>query len=128
MSDPNAHRTGYKETRFGWFPEDWEERKLGDVAEVINGLTYSPDNIKEKGVLVLRSSNVQEGKIVFNDNVFVDIKVEESKKSRKNDILICVRNGSKKLIGKNALIPESCPESTHGAFMAVLRGKKRPYS
>jgi type I restriction enzyme S subunit len=40
-----------------------------------------------------------------------------------DDILICVRNGSKSLIGKNALIPEGMPRCTHGAFMTVLRAQ-----
>src|SRR5690606_16794487 len=38
-----------------------------------------------------------------------------------NDILICVRNGSKALIGKNAIIPQGMPLCTHGAFMTVFR-------
>jgi type I restriction enzyme S subunit len=41
--------------------------------------------------------------------------------SEPNDILICVRNGSKALIGKSALIPEGMPLCTHGAFMTVFR-------
>src|SRR5690606_510339 len=47
--------------RFKEFEKDgeWyvtELRKLGDL---INGLTYSPNDVREKGLLVLRSSNIQ---------------------------------------------------------------------
>jgi type I restriction enzyme S subunit len=40
---------------------------------------------------------------------------------RKGDILICVRNGSRDLIGKCALINEEALGMTFGAFMAVFR-------
>lgn len=104
------------------FP-DWEKKQLSEVCELVGGLTYSPDDIAETGLLVLRSSNVQNGRITFDDNVYVTTEVSNWNISRSGDILVCVRNGSKKLIGKNARIPDDCPRSTHGAFMTVLRGE-----
>ena len=65
-------KTTYKQTELGLIPEDWEVKKLGELGKIINGLTYSPENIKENGTLVLRSSNVQNDKIVYDDNVFVE--------------------------------------------------------
>jgi type I restriction enzyme S subunit len=116
----------FKDDQGNDFP-DWEEKKLGEVCELVNGLTYSPEDIVESGLLVLRSSNVQNGKIVFDDNVFVSTDVKDWNLSRPGDILICVRNGSKRLIGKNAIIPASSPLSTHGAFMTVLRGDQNRF-
>ena len=72
-------------------------------------------------MLVLRSSNVQNGEITLDDNVYVTSNIRGANPSKPNDILICVRNGSKALIGKNALIPEGMPLCTHGAFMTVFR-------
>lgn len=100
------------------YPE-WEEKKLGEVGEVISGLTYSPNDIVEKGILVLRSSNVQDRTLKFEDNVYVDVDVYNPVKE--NDILICVRNGSKQLIGKNALITKENEGLAFGAFMSVFR-------
>jgi type I restriction enzyme S subunit len=40
---------------------------------------------------------------------------------RPNDVLICVRNGSRDLIGKSALLDERTKGMTFGAFMAVYR-------
>jgi len=108
------------------FP-DWEEKRLGDVIELISGLTYTPDNVKDSGLLVLRSSNVQEGKLKLGDNVFVNLDVEDKYLTRRNDILLCVRNGSRRLIGKTALIGKNLPRATHGAFMTVLRGKENQF-
>jgi type I restriction enzyme S subunit len=109
--------------RFPEFNDDgeWEEKTLDKLGELINGLTYSPKDIREEGLLVLRSSNVQNGKVVLDDNVYVRSDVRGANYSAPNDILICVRNGSKALIGKNAIIPEGLPLSTHGAFMTVFR-------
>jgi len=105
------------------FP-DWEEKRLGEGAELIGGLTYSPSDVREKGLLVLRSSNVQEGKIFLEDNVFVDLEVDADKITQPEDILLCVRNGSQRLIGKSALVAKAITNATHGAFMSVLRGEQ----
>lgn len=109
-------------------PSDWEIKKLSDLGKIISGLTYSPDDIcEERGVLVLRSSNVQGGQITFDDNVFVSVKDGEFNPVMNGDILICVRNGSKSLIGKCALINEKAAGLAFGAFMAIYRGKFNNY-
>jgi type I restriction enzyme S subunit len=110
------------------FPEfrsdgDWETKRLSKLGELINGLTYSPKDVRESGLLVLRSSNVQKGQIDLNDCVFVRPDIKGANISKDGDILICVRNGSKRLIGKNALITNGLPLATHGAFMTVFRAK-----
>ena len=110
------------------FPEfrdagEWEETRLGQLGELVSGLTYSPEDVRENGLLVLRSSNVQDGKISLLDCVYVDPNIKGANLSLANDILICVRNGSAALIGKNALIPEGMALCTHGAFMTVFRSK-----
>jgi type I restriction enzyme S subunit len=109
--------------RFKEFSDDWEIKELGEIGKLVSGLTYSPDDIRDNGLLVLRSSNVQNGEIVLGDNVFVTPDVKGVNLSQPNDILICVRNGSKTLIGKNALIPTEMPLCTHGAFMTIFRAK-----
>ncbi len=109
-------------------PSDWEIKKLGYLGKVVSGLTYSPDDIcEETGVLVLRSSNVQGGQISFDDNVFVKVKEGNFNPVENGDILICVRNGSKSLIGKCALINEKAAGLAFGAFMAIYRGKYNNY-
>ena len=110
------------------FPEfqnagEWEETRLGRLGELVSGLTYSPDDVRDSGLLVLRSSNVQNGAIALDDCVYVDPSIKGANLSQPNDILICVRNGSKALIGKCALIPNGMPLCTHGAFMTVFRAK-----
>jgi type I restriction enzyme S subunit len=103
--------------------EEWNVKDLSELGDLINGLTYSPDDVREKGLLVLRSSNIQNGLIDFNDCVYVRTDINGANISEPNDILVCVRNGSKNLIGKNAIIPKGIPLATHGAFMTVFRAK-----
>lgn len=108
------------------FPEfrnapEWRETRLSSLGRLIPGLTYSPIDVREEGLLVLRSSNVQNAEIALEDNVYVVPNIKGANLAEPNDILICVRNGSKALIGKSALVPENMPICTHGAFMTMLR-------
>ncbi len=109
--------------RFPEFREagEWEETRLGKLGKLVSGLTYSPDDVRGSGLLVLRSSNVQNSEIALDDCVYVDQAIKGANLSQPADILICVRNGSKALIGKCALIPQGMPLCTHGAFMTVFR-------
>jgi type I restriction enzyme S subunit len=104
---------------------DWVEKKLGDVGTIISGLTYSPDDINEDGILVLRSSNVQNRRLSFQDNVYV--KTSAFNPVKLSDILICVRNGSKHLIGKNTIIDKETAGVAFGAFMSVYRSEYNLY-
>lgn len=107
--------------RLKGFTEPWVEKKLGDVVTNSTGLTYSPNNVKKYGTLVLRSSNIKNGKLIFEDNVFVEMSIPERAKVHTNDLLVCVRNGSKALIGKSAVITEDAEGMAFGAFMTILR-------
>lgn len=107
--------------RLKGFTEPWVEKKLGDVVTNSIGLTYSPNNVKKYGTLVLRSSNIKNGKLIFEDNVFVEMSIPERAKVHTNDLLVCVRNGSKALIGKSAVITEDAEGMAFGAFMTILR-------
>ena len=99
--------------------EGWKMVRLGEVGEIITGLTYSPSNVRQEGVLVLRSSNIQDDNLCFEDNVYVD--VEGFNPVIENDVLICVRNGSRALIGKTARITKEVEGCAFGAFMLIYR-------
>lgn len=119
-----AVRPGYKQTDVGVIPEDWTVWSLGEIGESLIGLTYRPSDVRSYGTLVLRSSNVQESKLRFDDNVFVEAEIPDRIMVRPGDILVCVRNGSRDLIGKSALIDDRAIGMTFGAFMAVFRSEQ----
>ncbi|NOI67787.1 restriction endonuclease subunit S [Vibrio sp. 99-8-1] len=124
----------YKDSPIDWLdkiPAHWTTKKLKHIGEAIIGLTYSPNEVVDgsdsNATLVLRSSNVQEQKITLNDNVFVNKEIPKKLTTRLNDILICSRNGSRALIGKNALIDKGSVGMSFGAFMTIYRSKHNTY-
>jgi type I restriction enzyme S subunit len=114
-------KQGFKQTEVGLIPEDWEIVKFNEIGDAIIGLTYSPKDVNSSGKLVHRSSNIQDNKLAYYDNVYVTCDVPEKLILKKNDILICVRNGSRNLIGKSAIIDGKSIGETFGAFMSVFR-------
>ena len=117
----------YKDSGIEWIgkiPSEWKITKIKHEGIVRNGLTYTPTDVcdKEEGELVLRSSNIQDNKLILDDCVFVNTKINNELYVKENDILICSRNGSPKLIGKNALIPANL-RASFGAFMLIYRCK-----
>ncbi|MGA4765751.1 restriction endonuclease subunit S [Streptococcus infantarius] len=109
--------------RFKGFTDDWERRKFPEFVEFYNGLTYSPDDVRASGTLVLRSSNVKNGEIVDADNVYVEPDKATSENVKEGDIIVVVRNGSRALIGKHAEIKESMSNTVIGAFMSGIRSE-----
>lgn len=109
-------------------PAGWKEKRLKDVGKCLTGLTYTPKDVTDdSGLLVLRSSNVQGGKLVFDDNVYVKRDVNVKNYTQSGDILVCVRNGSRNLIGKNAIVTNDGEGLAHGAFMMLFRSKQNQY-
>jgi len=125
-------KTPMKDSGVEWLgeiPAHWEVRRLKEIGEALIGLTYSPNDVvgQDEGSLVLRASNISEGKIVFEDNVYVGCPVTAKLITREGDILICSRNGSRRLIGKNAIIDSASSGMTFGAFMTVYRSTHNEY-
>ena len=109
FGDPQRNPHGYKHT------------KISDIATYYNGLTYKPENVAAEGIIVLRSSNIQNSQLDFADTVRVDCAIKERLMVQKNDILMCSRNGSAKLVGKVALIKDIQEPMSFGAFMMIIR-------
>lgn len=110
------------EIRFEGFAGEWAERKLTDEVDFFGGLTYSPrDVVAVPGVLVLRSSNVDASSIVLDDCVYVHPDAVNVDNVRPGDIVVVVRNGSRALIGKHAIVKRSMPSTVIGAFMTGIR-------
>lgn len=107
--------------RFSQFTDSWNLDKLIAKVSLYSGLTYTPDDVRSDGTLVLRSSNVQNGEISLLDNVYVNPSVAKSQNVEVGDIIVVVRNGSRALIGKHAQIKSSMLNTVIGAFMTGIR-------
>ena len=111
------------EIRFKGFSGDWAEKNLGEIGVFYRGISYNHNNVSRSGLLVLRSTNIQNAKLILNSDLqFIDLKCPEEIILKKGDIAICMSNGSKSLVGKSAIC-EITPASTTtvGAFCSIFR-------
>ena len=115
-----------KEDPFG-IPDSWRWTTIEDIAESNIGLTYKPSDICDNGIPVYRSNNIQNRRIDITDLVRVDTKILNKQYLAIGDLLICARNGSRRLVGKCAIIQELSEPSSFGAFMAVCRSAYNPW-
>ena len=102
-------------------PENWKWVRLADIGSTNIGLTYHPADVSETGTIVIRSSNIVNGKMDYADIVKVNCAIKDNQYLNQNDIVICARNGSKALVGKNAIYTGDSGTVAFGAFMAVFR-------
>ena len=111
------------------FEGEWEEVKFSSFGKCIRGVSYKPTQISknenENTIRLLRSTNIQEGKL--NDKDLVILPREVVKPAQlmiKNDLAICMANGSKLLVGKSAPFNGNERAYTVGAFCAIFRPTK----
>ena len=102
--------------------------RLGDVVKQIRGVSYKPedvyDSLTKDSITLLRANNIQDGKLVYDDVIYVSRKrVQEEQYLKKGDILICTSSGSKALVGKAAYVDYDML-ATFGAFCKVVRPMK----
>ena len=101
MFPQNGHSV--PEIRFSGFTEDWEQRKLGDVADVRDGTHDSP-KYQSIGHPFVTSKNVKNGYITYDDIQYISdedfAEINKRSKVDVNDILM----GMIGTIGNMALI------------------------
>lgn len=109
-------------------PSGWKESRLSDLGVCIRGVSYNPEvDLRERDSLdsarLLRSNNVQDSSLDLKYLQFVSmLRVSPSQKMTPGDVLICMANGSKQLVGKAARFDvQGSYKYTFGAFMGVYR-------
>jgi type I restriction enzyme S subunit len=120
------------QTRLPGFSGEWAVKRLGDVGECLRGVSYKGDadlfpHDTDRSKRLLRSNNVQESLVVTSDLQYVKVdRVREHQVLREGDILICMANGSKALVGKAGYFQINDGfEYTFGAFMGAYRGNEQ---
>lgn len=122
--------TGHR--RLPGFSGEWEERSLGEMGHCYRGVSYNPESDLSPfdghtTIRLLRSNNIFDGVIVLQDLQFVDSKrVSDIQYLQVDDIVICMANGSRSLVGKAArFLAEDGFKYTFGAFMSCFRPDRR---
>ncbi|GHU75814.1 hypothetical protein FACS189461_2620 [Spirochaetia bacterium] len=105
--------------------QKWEMVRLGDVCELVRGITYTKnDEVSFDGYKVLRANNinVDSGMIDLTDvkQISKTVKLDKAKKLYIGDIFICLASGSKQHIGKVALV-DTDMDCYFGGFMGAIR-------
>ena len=105
--------------------EGWEVKPLGEICAFQRGLTYSKkDEVASGGTSVLRATNVdlETGELNLSEIRFIRSKVSvpPSKMVEPGTLLICTASGSKKHLGKTALIDRPM-DFAFGGFMGLLK-------
>ena len=107
-------------------PQGWEWVPLGEVVEIIRGITFpASEKTKEKApgrIACLRTANVQE-QIEWDDLLFIGESFvgREDQRLQIHDIVMSMAN-SRELVGKVALVEHIPHETaTFGGFLGVLR-------
>jgi type I restriction enzyme, S subunit len=111
---------------------NWEIKKLGEVCDVQRGLTYSrKDAVEFSDNIVLRATNInlENSNLDFTELKYLrnDFQIKEKYRLRRNSLLICFSSGSKKHLGKIALIDDNYNHS-FGGFIGQITPKKEIFS
>ncbi|MET3449101.1 restriction endonuclease subunit S [Ralstonia sp. 1138] len=115
-------------TRLPGFSGEWEVKRLGEFGVCYRGVSYSPNDDLFSGdvaesVRLLRANNVQNSSVVLDVLQFVKRnRVADHQYLCVGDVLICMANGSKELVGKAArVVLDDGMNYTFGAFMGCYR-------
>ena len=118
--------TGKK--RLPGFNDEWKEHALSDYAECIRGVSYDGSrdvflNESDNTIRLLRSNNIQDAQFVNRGIQYVRrSRASEKQLIRQGDIMVCMANGSKSLVGKSCYFGKDMHGLySFGAFMSVVR-------
>jgi type I restriction enzyme S subunit len=105
----------------------WKTEPLGDLCEFHRGLTYSKRyEVALSDNVVLRATNIDlaTNQLDFTELKFIsdEVVVPDSKKVRKNSLIICTASGSKSHLGKVAYIDDDY-DYAFGGFMGMITPK-----
>lgn len=114
--------------RLPGFEGEWEVKRLGDIGKCLRGVSYKGESDlmaydTATTRRLLRSNNIQGSFLTTNDVKHVNSqRVAAHQIMTRGDILICMANGSKALVGKAGRFHiNDGYEYTFGAFMGCFR-------
>lgn len=114
--------------RFADSDSCWKEISLKDIETFYRGHSYNSTNVADEGLLVLRSNNIQGNVLDFSEDglQFVDKDCKKELELQKNDIVICMSNGTRRLVGKSAEYTGNYENKvTVGAFCSIFRTENK---
>src|SRR5690348_5609672 len=103
-------------------PQGWVRATLGDLVEIIRGVSYEKADAREAPgpglVPILRATNIGES-LIFDDLLFVPkARVSQEQRLRSGDIVVAASSGSRSVVGKAAPLVSSW-DGAFGVFCLV---------
>jgi len=125
LSKRNENRPGYKETRVGWIPEDWEVKWLKDIA-TINELSLSENTLPDFSFYYLSLSDVNENRFSIPDGkiTFVNAPSRARRKFKPNDVLLSTVRPNLQGFG---FVDFECDEFVCSTGFGVIHAKPDAY-
>lgn len=111
-------------------PESWEWVRLGNLIQLISGVSYKKHDVSTHGIRILRGGNIQDMVVSVNDDdVFLPYSYSDENKSVKfGDVIIVASTGSLKVIGKPGYVDREIRDTMIGAFLRICRPYNLQYS
>ena len=110
--------------RFPEFTDKWENKKLGEIAVKINsGKTpLGGESVyTENGILFIRSQNVFENRLSYENSTFIPIEINNTMKNsvvKPNDILLNITGAS---LGRSCVVPENFSVGNVNQHVCIIR-------
>ena len=104
--------------------------KLGEIAEIIGGVTYDKADLAASGIRILRGGNIQNGEVCLKeDDVFLPYCYKDDKNTvQVGDTILVASTGSVEVLGKAATTFSSLGDVQIGAFLRIIRPKEDKYA
>jgi type I restriction enzyme S subunit len=118
-------KPGYKQTEVGVIPNDWEVKRIEELSDFItSGSRGWASFYAETGALFIRSQNVRDGMLSFEDTQYVrpPSGAEGNRtKVNRNDLLITITGNS---VGNVALVEQEVTEAYISQHVGLVRLSK----
>lgn len=113
--------------RFPEFTGEWEEKKLGEIADKVNsGKTpLGGESVySESGILFIRSQNVNNDSLELDNSTFIPEKINDGMKNsvvKPNDILLNITGAS---LGRSCVVPANFTIGNVNQHVCIIRLKE----
>ncbi len=126
MSKLNEHRVGYKKTKVGWIPNEWDINLLGSIGSFSKGKGISNSEKKETGLACITYGEIytKHNYVINNICFFIDIETaKKSQRIKKNDVLFAGSGETLDEIGKCVAFTKDV-EAYAGGDIVIFHPKK----
>lgn len=105
METATENKVGYKETKLGWIPKEWEVLRFTDFSELIHGFQFRKEHFVSEGIPVIKIGSLIDSKgISLSSASYVDKEsASQFEKYRlfKGDVLMALTGGT---LGKVSVV------------------------